>query len=286
MAKKKIVETTEPPASSIVSSIEDTEGYITAASPEILTIMSTPTADTVEQPQVIKKIHDLSDYDDLPYKMTDKAWTAYVLSSLDPDLEMINGQPTCDGLRRLFNKIAIVHEAKANVVQPPVVDNQSRATVTFTLTYTLLHSPHQRTISESVDVFAGNTDALFAKHPVATACTTAESRCYKKALLLVKVLTVDEARLPDPGEVSRITIEASNQPIKPVQRQVIMGLCLRLNIDFTKICHQVLNKEGVLDVNDLTFNEAQEVISQLSIYNNGPDNKGGAAIPEALIKKA
>ena len=71
----------------------------------------------------------------------DIGWTDYVLSLLSDD-EKISGNPTTDGLRRIF-EIALdcdVIESISSVVQAPDPSNEKRATVVHTIGYILNNS--------------------------------------------------------------------------------------------------------------------------------------------------
>ena len=68
----------------------------------------------------------------------DIEWTDHVLSLLSDD-EKIMGNPTTDGLRRIF-EIAlncIITDSSSSVVQSPSPENEKRATVVHSMTYVL-----------------------------------------------------------------------------------------------------------------------------------------------------
>lgn len=98
----------------------------------------------------------------------DLEWTDHVLSLLSDD-EKIKGNPTTDGLRRIFEVAlnCIVVEAKSDVVQTPEPNNEKRATVVHTLSYVLkTDDPTQigfkyRSVSGSADVYWGNCDKVY-----------------------------------------------------------------------------------------------------------------------------
>ena len=80
---------------------------------------------------------DLSEEKIVPI-ITDLGWTEYVLSLLSDD-EKIQGNPTTDGLRRIF-EIAmdcVIIESTSDVVQSPQPANEKRATVVHSLSYCL-----------------------------------------------------------------------------------------------------------------------------------------------------
>ena len=98
----------------------------------------------------------------------DLEWTDHVLGLLTDD-EKISGNPTTDGLRRVF-EIALnctVITAESSVVQSPSVENERRATVVHTLSYILNGQNVDdfrsvRTVSGAADVYWGNCDKIIS----------------------------------------------------------------------------------------------------------------------------
>ena len=124
----------------------------------------------------------------------DIEWTDYVLSLLSED-EKIQGNPTTDGLRRVFEKAmnCTIIESTSDVVQSPQPSNEKRATVVHSLSYCMNDSSLDdslkiRTVNGAADVYWGNCDKVFRNHPVAVAETRAEGRSLRRALRLRKVL--------------------------------------------------------------------------------------------------
>ena len=143
-------------------------------------------------------------------------WTDHVLGLLNKD-ELIEGNPTTDGLRRVF-EIALdctVIQAMSEVLQQPTPDNEKRATVVHTLSYIMNDEDMEdalrtRSVSGSADVYWGNCDKVFRNHPVAVAETRAEGRALRRALKLRKVVAAEELvedaeDNPDFDSVSKIT---------------------------------------------------------------------------------
>ena len=125
-------------------------------------------------------------------------WNDYVLGLLSDD-EKIEGNPTTDGLRRIFETAlnCTIVEAKSEVVQSPSPDNEKRATVTHTLRYILNDSSIApefkiRSVSGAADVYWGNCDKIYRNHPVAVAETRAEGRALRRGLRLRKVVAAEE----------------------------------------------------------------------------------------------
>ena len=196
----------------------------------------------------------------------DLAWTDHVLNLLSDD-EKIAGNPTTDGLRRIF-EIAlncVVIDAETVVVQSPSPENEKRATVTHSLTYVMndvseASGSKYRTVSGAADVYWGNCDKVYRNHPVAVAETRAEGRALRRALKLRKVVAAEEIAKdiedsPDGSTVSKISTNQLN---------FLDILTQRLNIN-TK---QLLKKLGHSDENvyNIDHDSAVQIIKLVSSY--------------------
>jgi len=150
----------------------------------------------------------------------DIEWTDHVLSLLSDD-EKIGGNPTTDGLRRIFEVAlnCVVIDSLSEVVQSPSPDNEKRATVVHRVSYVLNTSVsseqnlNYRSVSGAADVYWGNCDKIYRNHPVAVAETRAEGRALRRALKLRKVVAAEELAKdiddhPDANSVNKIS---SNQ---------------------------------------------------------------------------
>jgi hypothetical protein len=215
---------------------------------------------TEEKIDTIPSIHDLE-------------WTDYVLSLLSDD-EKISGNPTTDGLRRIFEKAlnCRIIAAKSSVVQSPCPENEKRATVTHSLTYVLnsvesvVKDLNTVTVDGSADVYYGNCDKVFRNHPVAVAETRAEGRALRRALRLRKVVAAEELAKdiedhPDSNTVNKV----SNQQINFMD-----VLSQRLNINVLKLLEQQNIK--IKNVYDLTHENAVDIIRLLSQYQQKMDS--------------
>src|SRR6056300_153449 len=171
------------------------------------------------------------------YTIWDIEWTDYVLSLLSED-EKIQGNPTTDGLRRVFEKAlnCVLVESTSDVVQSPCPTNEKRATVVHSLSYILKDIPQDSpfntiTVNGAADVYWGNCDKIFRNHPVAVAETRAEGRALRRALRLRKVVAAEEIAEeiedhPDKDTVGKITNNQIN---------FIDVLAKRLNINITNL---------------------------------------------------
>lgn len=208
----------------------------------------------------------------------DLGWTDYVLSLLSED-EKIKGNPTTDGLRRIF-EIALnctVIDSSSDVVQCPSPENEKRATVRHSLTYFLNDSKLTpelltRSVSGAADVYWGNCDKIYRNHPVAVAETRAEGRALRRALKLRKVVAAEEIvedmdDHPDGNSVNKIT----NNQINFID---VIGQ--RLNIDIKKLLK--LNNMESENIYGLQHQDAVTIIRLLSRYQQSVSD-----IPENIL---
>ena len=200
--------------------------------------------------------------------INDLDWTDYVLSLLSDD-EKINGNPTTDGLRRIF-EIALdcsIMESTSNVVQSPSPENEKRATVVHTLSYVLnsdiAKDPflNHRAVSGAADVYWGNCDKVYRNHPVAVAETRAEGRALRRGLKLRKVVAAEELAKdiddnPDGQTVSKIS---SNQ------LNFIDVLSKRLDINIIKMIENHLGQPEK-NIYNIAHGDAVNISKLLSSY--------------------
>jgi hypothetical protein len=197
----------------------------------------------------------------------DLEWTDYVLSLLSDD-EKISGNPTTDGLRRIF-EIALnctVIQATSEVVQTPDINNEKRATVVHTLMYVLKNIDpehpdlNNRIVSGSADVYWGNCDKIYRNHPVAVAETRAEGRALRRGLKLRKVVAAEELAKdiedhPDHDTVTKITNNQLN---------FMDVLAKRLDINMTKLLEKLALP--VDNLYNISYTDAVNVVTKLTQY--------------------
>lgn len=206
--------------------------------------------------------------------IADISWTDYVLSILSDD-EKINGNPTTDGLRRIFETIldcTILH-INTDVVQAPTPENEKRATVIYRMDYILNdESLHQdikhRSVTGAADVYWGNCDKIYRNHPVAVAETRAEGRALRKALRLRKVVAAEELAEntddhPDKDSVSKISTNQIN---------FIDVLSKRLDINVISLVKNLAIDSS--SVYDIMHEDAIKIIRELSRYQQDVSSIG------------
>jgi hypothetical protein len=210
----------------------------------------------------------------------DLEWNDYVLGLLSED-EKIDGNPTTDGLRRIF-EIALncsVIQSTSDVVQNPEPSNEKRATVVHSISYVLNSEGFEiddlnrcRTVSGAADVYWGNCDKIYRNHPVAVAETRAEGRALRRALKLRKVVAAEELATnieddPTGDNVSKI----SNNQIN-----FIDVMSKRLNIDTIGLIEKLGFNHN--NVKNLMHDDAVAIIRELSRHQQNINE-----IPESLL---
>lgn len=211
------------------------------------------TEENVKQNNTKPNIHDVE-------------WTDYVLNLLTDD-EKIAGNPTTDGLRRVFELVldCVIVDSSSNVVQSPSPDNEKRATVVHSLAFVLngeseSSSTKCRTVSGAADVYWGNCDKVYRNHPVAVAETRAEGRALRRALRLRKVVAAEEiAKDIEDNPDSHNTNKISNN-----QLNFIDVLCKRLDINVSKMIEKF--GQDAKNVYNIEHSDAVNIIKLLSSY--------------------
>lgn len=207
--------------------------------------------------------------------ITDIEWTDYVLGVLSDD-EKISGNPTTDGLRRIFEIVmkCKVISSTSNVVQSPDQNNEKRATVVHTIQYVPTDSKNNTviTVGGAADVYWGNCDKIYRNHPVAVAETRAEGRALRRGLRLRKVVAAEELAKdiedhPDGHNINKI----SNN-----QLNFIDVISQRLDIN-TK---NMLNSLGheTKNIYNIEHSDAINIIKTLSSYQQDP-----SSIPQDIV---
>jgi len=202
----------------------------------------------------------------------DLEWTDHVLSLLSDD-EKIAGNPTTDGLRRIFETAlnCTVIRAESSVAQSPSVDNERRATVVHSLTYILNDGSVDdgtkfRTVSGAADVYWGNCDKIYRNHPVAVAETRAEGRALRRALKLRKVVAAEELA----KEIDTEHLEENNiGKINSTQINFFDVFGKRLDINIPKLLEKLAIDNR--NIYNISYDDAVKTITTLSSYQQSND---------------
>ena len=199
----------------------------------------------------------------------DIEWTDYVLSQLTDD-EKIMGNPTTDGLRRVFEKVmdCEIMEATTKVDQTPSRDNEMRATVTFSLTFkpnTATESGfglyNTKLVTGAADVYWGNCDKIFRNHPVAVAETRAEGRALRRALRLRKVVAAEEIAEEIEDDITGHSIDK----ITNNQINFIDVMSKRLDVNVNKMLEKEFDNTEE-NIYNITYDTAVKIAGKLAEY--------------------
>ena len=207
----------------------------------------------VMEEKVVPTIHDIE-------------WTDHVLSFLTED-EKIMGNPTTDGLRRVFERVmnCEIMESDSKVVQTPSRENEMRATVEFTLVFKPNWIPDGftdvRSVTGCADVYWGNCDKVFRNHPVAVAETRAEGRALRRALRLRKVVAAEEVA----GEIEDLIDGNTIDKITNNQVNFIDVMSKRLDVNVLKMLEKEFEFSDK-NVYSLGYDQAVKVASKLAEY--------------------
>jgi len=220
---------------------------------------------------MVKKTKETQEERNVIVDINSLEWNDYVLNLLT-DEEKIDGNPTTDGLRRIF-EIALnctVIDAKSEVVQSPTPENEKRATVTHQIKYILNNKDIDtecriKSVSGAADVYWGNCDKIYRNHPVAVAETRAEGRALRRGLRLRKVVAAEEIATsiddnPDMDTVNKISDQQINfiDVLSKRNNINVSELLLDLSIDPTNI-------------KTLTHDKGVEIIRLLSKFQQNND---------------
>lgn len=205
---------------------------------------------------------------------SNKNWTTHILGLLW-ESELKNGNPTCEGLRRVAEElIGEIIESTTVVNQCPTSES-NRATVTHTLVFQchklgkkmdlntecceVLEPTKYLKYSGSADVSSLNTEKPFVDYPTATADTRAEGRALKRALKLRCLVS---------EEVKNKSEEVGGEDLITAQQISFLDtLCQQMNLSVIKVLERVLSRNNI-SVKKVTFEEAQAIMKALSGFRN------------------
>lgn len=188
-------------------------------------------------------------------QMTDHTWTKYVLDLLQ-DNEKSDGNPTVNGLRRIAQVVKGPIKRIASLVeQCPTKENGQRSVVIVTVEF-----EDHSSFDGVAETNKGNTPSEYIYHSAATAESRAEGRALRKALCL-NINTSEEMTKVD-------TSSETDGPISDGQRNIIMGIATKLDVDICSIMEQLEIKKESLS--DLTSDEAILIMGTLRIMQNMP----------------
>lgn len=170
-------------------------------------------------------------------------WDSYVMGLFTPE-ELVDGKPRCIGLRRVARMLLgdPLFTGPIHVSPATDPDGPGRATVVYQVQFKWSDG-QVHTFADVADVWHGNTDDMFAAHPVACASTKAEARVLKKALLL-NTVTAEELTVKDTAAIVKrsVKVEAptngevnGDDKMTDAQANLINNKCRQLDIDVLEL---------------------------------------------------
>jgi len=215
----------------------------------------------IDDDSMFTKVEVTEDTERIPLQ-TSPEWNDYVLSKFD-DAEMVEGYPTCAGLRRVTELlIGPITECEVDVLDCPNEANQYRAVCKCTITVQYGYDIPAKIYSDVADVYAGNTDPMFARHAVASAATRAEGRALRK-LLKLRVIAAEEVTskpLEDAGLDGQII---------PAQIRAIEKMSERLDINIWKFIN--MGEQAYKKISDVGYVTATNMIQHLNSLQQDTD---------------
>jgi len=204
--------------------------------------------------------------------MVDETWSDFVLKQFGED-ELMDGNPTVDGLRRVARKLlGDIFLSECNVIQAPTTQNGFCATVEHKVGikwYRELdeYSKEDRYFKEVADVNEQNCEAEYRRFASSTASTRAEARALRKALMLKRVIAAEEvttvAPIADnPTEQGKITLAQIN---------FLVNIAKRNDIHLMKYINMGRNKYRT--INEVPYATAIKMSGALSSFQQKPESK-------------
>jgi hypothetical protein len=209
----------------------------------------------------------------IPPRISDPEWSDYVLSKFEYD-EMVDGNPTVDGLRRVTELLlGNIVEVNTEIIQAPTKENEGRATATCTVS--VMTSENQsRSACGSGDSWHKNTDMPYSKFPVAMAETRAEGRALRRVLQLRKVVAAEELSDNANEETEDYSTDVNDNQINFID---IMCKSIGRGLDINIETLVKANHPNLKSIRHLTYSQATSLIQKLSHYQQNMET-----IPENI----
>ena len=206
----------------------------------------------------------------VPPSISSPEWSDYVISKFESD-EMVDGNPTVDGLRRVTEVVlGQIVSTETDIAQVPTKENEGRATAVCTIVVET-HFGNIRKASGSGDAWHKNTDMPYSKFPVAMAETRAEGRALRRILQLRKVVAAEELSdtLDDSIDYEKNITDNQVNFIEVMCKPEGRGL----DINIAKFINQTADGEPKkTSIRELKHSEAAKFIKLLSSYQNNADD--------------
>lgn len=195
-------------------------------------------------------------------------WNDYVMGLFQAN-ELIDGNPLTAGLRRVAELLVgeIISSKPVDVKLMQTTDPIGRAVVTYEVQFLVKKGGQEyvKTYADVSDVWAGNTDDIFAVHGPATASTKAEGRALRKALK-IRAVAAEELCKKD---VSKFLGEQSGQHEDRISKDQINFIDMKskkLDIDVMGFVNSGSKKYR--SIYEVTRETAAKMIKEINKFSN------------------
>jgi len=201
--------------------------------------------------------------------MLSPEWNDYVMKFFT-DKELIDGNPLTAGLRRVAEMLIgeIISSKPIDVQRTETNDPIGKTTVIYEVQFLVRNGDREyvKTYADVADVWAGNTDDLFAVHAPATAATKAEGRALRKALK-IRAVAAEELCKKDVSEYLSQQVGQLDERIKPEQIKYLDMNCKKLDIDVIKFINS--GEKAYNSVYEVKRETAAKMIDMINKFKRG-----------------
>jgi hypothetical protein len=201
--------------------------------------------------------------------MLSPEWNDYVMKFFT-DKELIDGNPLTAGLRRVAELLIgeIISSKPVDVQRTETNDPIGKTTVIYEVQFLVRNGDREyvKTYADVADVWAGNTDDLFAVHAPATAATKAEGRALRKALK-IRAVAAEELCKKDVSEYLSQQAGQLDERIKPEQIKYLDMNCKKLDIDVIKFINS--GEKAYNSVYEVKRETAAKMIDMINKFKRG-----------------
>jgi hypothetical protein len=201
--------------------------------------------------------------------MLSPEWNDYVMKFFT-DKELIDGNPLTAGLRRVAEMLIgeIISSKPVDVQRTETNDPIGKTTVIYEVQFLVRNGDREyvKTYADVADVWAGNTDDLFAVHAPATAATKAEGRALRKALK-IRAVAAEELCKKDVSEYLSQQVGQLDERIKPEQIKYLDMNCKKLDIDVIKFINS--GEKAYNSVYEVKRETAAKMIDMINKFKRG-----------------
>lgn len=215
-------------------------------------------------------------------------WSDFVMEQFVENTELINGMPTCDGLRRVFqNLIGPIINTDITVIKAPNGQDPT-ATVKCEISYldcrkfdpnNFRHSPfllgrETCSVSDVFDVTIHNTPYPWHLASVATAATKAEARALRKGLGLQKVLSQEEVTQGFDSVASSKQVNSDGkEKLGDAVKVMIKATAGKIGVDLSKLLASLDIKYSIDEIDKESGLQIMNILQEyLRNIESIPDN--------------